>query len=61
MNMDEINKLYNELMKNYKETLQNMTSEELVEEMNHAMTEDFMKLYFAEIERRQSLIPNNVA
>ena len=30
MNMDEINKLYNELMENYKETLRNMTPEELV-------------------------------
>ena len=59
--MDEINKLYNELMENYKETLQQMTPEELVEEGTYAMTEDFIKLYFAEIELRQSLIPNNVA
>jgi hypothetical protein len=38
-----------------------MTQEELVEEGFSAMTEDFIKLYFKEIERRQALIPNNVA
>ena len=38
-----------------------MTKEELIEEGNSSMTEDFIKLYSEEIERRQSLIPNNVA
>ena len=48
-------------LENYKETLQQMTKEELIEEGNSSMTEDFIKLYSEEIERRQSLIPNNVA
>ena len=48
-------------LENYKETLQQMTKEELIEEGLSSMTEHMIKLYFEEIERRQSLIPNNVA
>jgi len=48
-------------LKNYKETLQQMTKEELIEEGSSSMTEHMIKLYSEEIERRQSLIPNNVA
>lgn len=57
--MDEIEEMYLQDLKNYKESLQKMTQKELIEEGFSAMFEDYIKLYFEEIEYRYLLTTTN--